>query len=440
MKISIPGFIQDILKTIEENGFSAYVVGGCVRDSIMGNIPNDWDIAASSLPNETLKIFKDRKTVENGKKYGTVGVVTEHGLVEITTFRSDREYDDCRRPSSVDFVRTIDEDLARRDFTVNAMAYNNKTGIIDPFGGRADIKNKIIRCVNEPKKRFEEDALRIMRALRFSAVLGFEIEPKTASAMSERKALLKNIAAERISDELKKIMAAKSCADVLKKYPEIIFEIIPELSEQHGCCFEEYSDITLWEHTVKAVSLVPNDLTLRLTMLLHDVAKMSSKIERNSTEQVDNFVEQSAVTARDILKRLKFDRATTSSVTDLIKLYSEELPPNMNEMRLFAGRVGLNTARDWLKIKRADIISKPHKQDLAYNLANAERMLCEIAEKNLCCCVGQLMINGNDIKKLGAKGREIGTILNTLLEKVIDGTVQNTKENLLEYAKLFLIK
>lgn len=440
MKISIPGFIQNIIKTIEENGFSAYVVGGCVRDSIMGHIPNDWDIAASSLPNETLKIFKDRRTVENGKKYGTVGIVTEQGLVEITTFRSDCEYDDCRRPSSVDFVRTIDEDLARRDFTVNAMAYNNKTGIIDPFGGRADIKNKIIRCVNEPKKRFEEDSLRIMRALRFSAVLGFEIEPKTASAMLERKALLKNIAYERISDELKKIMTAKSCADVLKNYPEIIFEIIPELLEQHGCYFEKYSDITLWEHTVKTVSLVPDDLTLRLTMLLHGVAKPSSKIERNSAKQVDNLAGQGAVTARGILKRLKFDRATISSVTSLIMLYSEELPQNMNEMRSFAGRVGLDATKNWLKIKQADIISKPHKQDLVDNLANAERMLCEIAEKNLCCCVGQLMINGNDIKKLGAKGRKIGAILNTLLEKVIDGTVKNTKEDLLEYANLLMKK
>lgn len=434
MKISIPDFVQDIINTIEENGFRAYVVGGCVRDSIMGNIPHDWDIAASSLPNETLKIFENRKTVENGKKYGTVGVVTEHGLVEITTFRSECEYDDCRRPSKVDFVRKIEDDLARRDFTVNAMAYNRKTGIIDPFGGRDDIKNKIIRCVGDPEKRFEEDALRIMRALRFSAVLGFEIEPKTARALSEQKGLLKNIAAERICDEFKKIMTSKDCIRVLKNYSEIIFEIIPELLEQYDFYLEKYPNMTLWKHTLAAMSLVPSELTLRLTMLLHDVAKSS----KGSSEAVDNHAEKGAEAANDILRRLKFDKATINSVKRLISLHSERIPQNINEMRLFAGRVGLNTASDWLKIKRADITSKPYKQEVQDKLINAERMLSEIVEKNLCCCVSQLMINGNDIMCLGAKGRETGTILNTLLERVIDGTIPNTKESLLKYAELLL--
>lgn len=227
--MSIPKYVSDVLNRLEENGFSAYVVGGCVRDYLLGRPINDFDVATSALPEEMLEIFKDYKTVDNGIKHGTVAVVSENKLVEVTTFRSDGTYTDSRRPDSVSFERNIEEDLARRDFTINAMAYRKSEGIIDLYGGQEDLKNRLIRCVGNPHKRFSEDALRIMRGMRFASTLGFRIEEETLSAMLETKNLLQKIAKERITSEFRGVLLGESIYDVLMSCREIIYELIPEL-------------------------------------------------------------------------------------------------------------------------------------------------------------------------------------------------------------------
>lgn len=274
LKILCPDFVNTALALLSEGGFDAFVVGGCVRDAVMGRTPNDWDMTTSSSPEETMAVFKDFRTVPTGLKHGTVTVIINGEPLEITTMRIDGQYSDSRRPDSVEFTSDISKDLCRRDFTVNAMAYSPRSGIVDPFGGLHDIKNGIIRCVGEADARFGEDALRIIRALRFASVLGFEIAGETAQSIKNNYPLLGEIAKERIRVELIKLLQGKNVEKILTEYKEIIFYIIPELKACDG--FEQHSPYhvyDVWTHTVKAVSAVKNDPVLRTAMLLHDIAK-----------------------------------------------------------------------------------------------------------------------------------------------------------------------
>lgn len=431
--MDIPEYVSDVINLLEKNGFSAYIVGGCVRDYLLGRAIHDFDIASSALPEEMLEIFCNYKTVKNGMKHGTVAVVSKGRLVEVTTFRSDGTYSDSRRPDSVSFVRNIEEDLARRDFTINAMAYRKCEGIIDPYGGQQDLKNKIIRCVGNPTKRFSEDALRIMRGMRFASVLGFEIEAETMSAMLETKSLLEKIAKERISVELRDMLFGKGIFDTLISCQEVIYEIIPELRPESDYVMEKYPNMTLWEHTARAVSMT-NNFYEKLCMLLHDIAKPFCKAMVDGKEKYPNHAEKSAEIAEAILSRFRFDKQTNKIVLMLIKNHSVRFPTTLVDMRIFVHEFGYDFTSDWLDIKYADVFSKPHKETTAQLYYNALEFWKEIYDKNLCCTISELNISGNDLIGIGISGRKVGVTLEKLLEAVIFNECENKKEALLRYA------
>lgn len=431
--MNIPKYVSDVLNRLEENGFSAYVVGGCVRDYLLGRPINDFDVATSALPEEMLEIFKDYRTVNNGIKHGTVAVVSEGRLVEVTTFRSDGTYTDSRRPDSVSFVRNIEEDLARRDFTINAMAYRESDGIIDLYGGQEDLKNKLIRCVGDPHKRFSEDALRIMRGMRFASTLGFGIEEETLSAMLETKHLLQKIAKERITSEFRGMLLGESIYDVLMSCREVIYELIPELRVEDSYIMKKYPDMTLWEHTVRAVSMSKN-LYERLCMLLHDVAKPYCKVMVDGKEKYPNHAEKGAEIAEEIISRFRFEKLVNKAVLKLIKNHSIRFPKTLADMRKFVRDFGYDFTSDWLDIKYADVFSKPHKESTAQLYYNAVRFFDEIYEKNLCCAITELDISGDNLKEIGITGKNIGVILNKLLEEVISENCENKKEILVSKA------
>lgn len=431
--MNIPDYVSDVINRLEDNGFSAYIVGGCVRDYLLGRETHDFDVATSALPEEMLEIFKDYKTVDNGIKHGTVAVVSKNRLVEVTTFRSDGTYTDSRRPDTVSFVGNIEGDLARRDFTINAMAYRESEGIIDLYGGQEDLKNKVIRCVGNPHKRFSEDALRIMRGMRFASVLGFRIEEETLSAMLETKGLLEKIAKERITSELKGMLLGESVYDVLMSCREVIYELIPELRIEDSYIMKKYPDMTLWEHTVRAVSMSKN-LYERLCMLLHDVAKPYCKVMVDGKEKYPNHAEKGAEIAKEILFRFKFDKQTNIVVLKFIKNHSVRFPKTLADMRRFVRDFGYDFTKDWLDIKYADVFSKPHKESTAQLYYNAVKFFDEIYEKNLCCAISELDISGDDLKKIGITGKNIGVILNKLLEEVISENCENKKEILVSKA------
>lgn len=431
--MNIPDYVSDVINRLEDNGFSAYIVGGCVRDYLLGRETHDFDVATSALPEEMLEIFKDYKTVDNGIKHGTVAVVSKNRLVEVTTFRSDGTYTDSRRPDTVSFVGNIEGDLARRDFTINAMAYRESEGIIDLYGGQEDLKNKVIRCVGNPHKRFSEDALRIMRGMRFASTLGFGIEEETLSAMLETKHLLQKIAKERITSEFRGMLLGESIYDVLMSCREVIYELIPELRVEDSYIMKKYPDMTLWEHTVRAVSMSKN-LYERLCMLLHDVAKPYCKVMIDGKEKYPNHAEKGAEIAEEIISRFRFEKLVNKAVLKLIKNHSIRFPKTLVDMRRFVRDFGYDFTSDWLDIKYADVFSKPHKESTAQLYYNAVRFFDEIYEKNLCCAITELDISGDNLKEIGITGKNIGVILNKLLEEVISENCENKKEILVSKA------
>ncbi len=432
--IIIPKYVSDIISLIENAGYSAYIVGGSVRDLLLGREVHDFDIATSAVPEEILRIFKSFRAVKNGIKHGTVGVVSDGILVEITTFRSDGKYTDLRRPDSVSYVKKIEDDLARRDFTINAVAYSERDGIIDPYGGQRDLETKIIRCVGNPETRFSEDALRIMRGLRFSSVLGFDIEAGTLQAMLNKKHLLKKIAAERISSELKGTLLGDGVLNALLSYRDIIYEIIPELETQSGYVMKKYPDITLWEHTAAAVSMTEKCFPERLAMLLHDVGKPRCKVIINGEEKYPGHSSASAETAQKILSRLRYDKKTNAYVMKLIESHSLLFPKTLIEMRLFVRDHGLEFTKMWLDIKRADVFSKTHEKSTEQLYYNAIEFFNEIVRGKLCCTISELDISGNDLIEIGINDRKIKNALNILLEAVIFNKCENEIQALKKYA------
>ena len=438
--IIIPKYASIIISRLENAGYSAYIVGGSVRDSLLGREVHDFDITTSAIPEEILKIFNSFKTVKNGIKHGTVGVVSDGRLVEITTFRSDGKYTDARRPESVSYVKKIEDDLARRDFTVNAIAYNERDGIIDPYGGQGDLKAKIIRCVGNPEKRFSEDALRILRGIRFASVLGFDIEADTLQAMLNTKHLLKKIAAERISAELKGTLLGNGVLNTLLTYREFIYEIIPELEPQSCYVMKKYPDITLWEHTAKAVNMTERSFPERLAMLLHDVAKPHCKVIINGEEKYPDHALKGENTAKVVLARLRYDKRTNTAVLKLIENHSIRFPKTLIDMRLFVHDNGLEFTKMWLDIKHADVFSKSHKESTAQLYYNAMRFFNEIVDKKLCCTIEELNISGNDLIEMGIRGRKIKTVLDNLLKSVIYNECENETQSLRKYAAFMCTK
>lgn len=436
MNITIPNEVNIILTRLQDAGHEAFCVGGAVRDSIMGITPGDWDVTTSALPEETRLVFSDFKTIDTGLKHGTLTVIIDHKPYEITTYRIDGEYGDNRHPETVSFTRKIEDDLARRDFTVNAIAYNPQKGIVDPYGGQNDIYNSIIKTVGDPDRRFNEDGLRIMRALRFSSVLGFPIEQETANAIHRNRELLKNISAERINIELTKLLCGKDVFNILMEYPDVLSVIIPEIAPAVG--FTQYGKkhaYDVWEHICHTVDTIPDDRILRLTMLLHDLGKVPThKLNDKGDSTFKNHALVGGEMAREILTRLKFDKKTINRVSFLVGCHDFEPPESKIDLKKHLKTKTPEDIRTLLIIKKSDrgALSESYR-DISEGTALTLKWLSEIEEDKECCTISQLAIKGDDLLEKGYRGEEIGNALDTLLDAVIEEKIPNTKSALLTY-------
>ncbi|OYO51411.1 tRNA nucleotidyltransferase (CCA-adding enzyme) [Lachnotalea glycerini] len=438
MRIELPKKVNCIINRLLENGFDAYAVGGCVRDSIMGRIPDDWDITTSATPIEVKKIFQ--RTIDTGIAHGTVTVMLEHEGFEVTTYRIDGEYGDSRHPNSVSYTDNLLEDLKRRDFTLNAMAYNEVKGIVDVFGGMEDIKHKIIRCVGNAEDRFHEDALRILRAVRFSAQLGFDIEEKTKKAIERFSKNLTHISAERIQIELVKLIVSKHPEKLEMAYETGITKVIlPEFDEMMLC--EQNNPHHLYhvgEHTLKAVGYIENTKVLRLTMLFHDIAKpRTRKTDKAGLDHFHGHPELGVEMTRQILKRLRFDNDTLNRVCLLIQYHDVDIMNTKKAVRRAIHKIGEEYFIDLIKVKRADILAQSYykREEKFENLLSVEKLYYEICKDEECVSLKTLAITGKDLISLGIKpGKQIGDILNELLAEVIDHPNRNHYEYLINKA------
>ena len=439
MIICCPDYINTAIRLLENSGFNAYAVGGCIRDSVMGRTPNDWDMTTSSTPEETIKVFGNYRVIPTGIKHGTVTVIIDSNPIEITTMRIDGDYTDNRRPDSVCFTSDIIKDLARRDFTVNAMAYNHRDGLIDPFNGKEDIKARIIRCVGNPDKRFNEDALRILRALRFASVLNFSIDNETDKSIFRNLHLINNVANERIRVELLKLLQGTGVEKILTDYKDIIFSIIPELRETDGLPQNnKYHIYDVWTHTVKVVSGVRNTQLLRMSALLHDIGKPCClKIDSDGTTHFKGHAEKGSDIADSILRRLKFSNKEIDEITTLILLHDDYPDGDKHKVAKYCSEYSFDILRLALELMRGDASGK--SPDVRVNLMKsydkAESQIDEIEASNMCLQITDLEINGNDLIKLGYHGKDIGTVLSTLLTMVIDEKIINNKDVLIKKAK-----
>ena len=435
--MKLPGYVTECLDALEGAGFAAYAVGGCVRDACLGLTPHDFDLCTAALPEETEAVFHDRRLVLAGKKHGTVGVVTDFGVVEITTFRTEGAYRDNRHPDWVAFVPEIEKDLARRDFTVNAMAYSPRRGFADPFGGREDLKNKVLRAVGDPVARFQEDSLRILRGVRFAVRYGLAVEEETEKAMLSQAHLMDNLARERVFDELCKLLPLVNAEDLLR-FGHVLGAVIPELTPMLG--FDQHSPhhaYDLYTHTAHVTAGVPGELPLRWAALLHDVGKIPC-FTRDETGR-GHFYGHAGVGAEmadAILRRLKAPTALREQAVLLIDRHMTKIEPNKKNVRRWLSRLGPETMELLLCLQEADMGSKgTGKTENMEQFAQIRALLEEIQAENACLSLKDLAVNGNDLMALGYRGREIGQCLTRLLEQVLDEQLPNERQALLEAAK-----
>lgn len=445
LKIDIPRGARSLIETIECDGYEAYIVGGCVRDSLLGKTPHDWDICTSGKPEAIISALErcNIRVVCTGLQHGTITAVMDDGSYEITTFRVDGEYSDGRHPDNVDFVDSITADLGRRDFTINAMAYNDNAGLIDPYGGANDLRMKLIRCVGDPDKRFQEDALRILRAMRFASTYGFHIVDKTAMAMKRNRALLHNISAERIRDELCRMLYGDNVLHVLQQYSDVVAEIIPELKACIG--FEQnnpYHKYDVYDHIMHAVSEYKGgDISIKVALLLHDIGKPRSYVTDERGK--GHFYGHPAVSydiATDVLERLKFDNRTKDEILELVLYHDVEVKPSKRIARRSLSKLGIDRIRQLIEVKRADILahsSRAHDNRLS-NLQEFSKIVEDIVAENECFKIKDLAVNGHDICALGVSGPIIGQTLNHLLNLVIEELLDNDYDSLMMEAKKFL--
>lgn len=438
--ILIPDYARTVVERLEHFGYEAYVVGGCVRDSLLGRAPKDWDVCTNATPQQVLGVFKRFNVIKTGLKHGTVTVMVNREPVEVTTFRVDGEYSDNRHPDAVTFVSRVEEDLARRDFTINAMAYNPSRGLVDAFGGREDLAAGLIRCVGEPDARFNEDGLRIMRALRFAARYKFDIERETAFSMRRNRHLLENVSVERIYVELKGILMGEGVLNMMLGFPEIFGVIIPELVPMFG--FEQRNShhiYDVWIHTAHAVQAVPQDAVLRLTMLLHDVAKPRCfTLDDKGKGHFYGHPEKGAAMARKILLRLKSDLATMENVVTLVRVHDNTFPTTRAGMRRFIGRLGMPVIEQLFAVKKADQAAQSSHEQLSKKeeLRQAALLIDDVLAEPPAFSVKDLAITGRDLIASGIKpSPAMGQLLATLLAEVQDESLPNERAALLARAQ-----
>ena len=432
----LPSYVNQCIQALESAGFAAYAVGGCVRDACLGLTPHDYDLCTSALPEQTEAVFADRNLVLAGKKHGTVGVVTEGGVVEITTFRTEGEYRDSRHPEWVEFVSDIEKDLARRDFTVNAMAYSPTRGFADPFGGQEDLKNGILRAVGEPELRFTEDALRIARGVRFGVRFHLNLDPETENAMIRLAPRLNEIAAERVFEELCKLLPSMTEEDLLRFAP-ILGEIIPELKPAFRYDQRNpHHTHDLYTHIAHVTAAVPSALPLRWAALLHDIGKPDScSVDDQGIAHYHGHAQISAQMADQVLRRLKAPTALREQVVALIDQHMTYPIPDQKWLRRRLSRLGEELLMQLLALQQADTGSKgtASRDDMDF-FRQIHNILSEILAENACLQICDLAVNGHDLMALGIRGKAIGQTLNKLLDLVIDETLPNEKSALLAAA------
>lgn len=462
-KMDIPMDANEIIRLFEEAGYEASVVGGCCRDAMLGRTPHDYDICTSATPEQMKKIFANsgHSTYDTGLQHGTISILgpNDREIYEATTYRIDGEYTDGRHPDGVKFVNDITQDLARRDFTINAMAYNDSVGLVDPFDGSGDLKKGLIRCVGDPNQRFQEDGLRIMRAIRFAATYGFEIEPETKKAIHANKHLLQNVSSERKTIEfVKTLLYAK--ADLLMEYADVLAEFIPEIKPMIGLDQKNpWHKYDVWEHTTRAVELTPNDPTLRLSAFFHDIGK-PDKFQLDATGRGHFYFhqERSAEMAEQIMKRMKFDTQSIKNVSVLVRHHDEPLTYNMKpkNVKSLLNKIGEENLRRLIPIKQADKQAQrgtraeleamdPAKMtredsetlEQLRALDKYDDLITEVILSMEAFQIKDLAVNGHDLMSLGMTGRDIGDALKHLLGEVIEHPEMNTKETLMRAAERY---
>lgn len=436
----MPEAVRNVLQTLENAGHEAWCVGGCVRDTLLGKTPEDWDVTTNAMPEETMAVF-GAEAFPTGLQHGTVTVRAGGRSIEVTTYRVDGAYHDHRRPDSVTFTRSLEEDLARRDFTVNAMAMDLRGQLKDLFGGQEDLKNGLLRCVGEPDRRFDEDALRLLRGLRFASVLGFSVEEETARSIHRKRDGLRDIAAERIQTELLKLLCGKAAAEVLRQFPDVLGVFWPEILPMVG--FDQrnpHHRYDVWEHTLHAVAAAPPDAVLRCTMLLHDVGKPACFAFDDSG--VGHFFGHAAVSrarAHQMLSRLKCATEFRERVVRLVEWHDRLIPPTDRSIRKALRKLGEDDLRRLIAVKRADNLAQAVEyRGRQQELDKAEEVLEQLLADDTCFSLKQLAVNGRDMTALGLEGPAVGNALETLLDAVVNGDLPNDREYLLEKAKEFV--
>lgn len=433
-EISIPAGAKKIISLLQSNGYEAYVVGGCVRDSLLGLTPKDWDICTSATPEEVKHCLSNR-TIDTGLKHGTITVVTDDGNYEVTTYRVDGDYSDNRHPDEVRFVTSLTEDLARRDFTINAMAYNDTEGLVDKFGGVTDLEHKLISCVGNPDDRFAEDALRILRAMRFASTYGFSIQQQTAESIHRNKERLGNIAYERIQTELVRMLHGSGILQILLEFSDVISTIIPELKPCVG--FDQnnrYHQYDIYEHISHAVSnYTGSDTSVNVALLLHDVGKPQCYTEDEKGGHFHGHALPSQDLTRTALDRLRFDNKTKAEVLDLVLYHDSVIEATPKTIKRWLYKIGESRLRQLIEVKKADIAA--HKVGTyEERLAKCDVLLAiinDVIGEEQCFSIKDLSIDGNDIIQLGIpEGVEIGRVLRSLLDKVINNELVNETETL----------
>lgn len=434
--------VQTLLSRLNKAGYTAYAVGGCVRDTLLGHVPKDWDICTSALPAEMKAVFSGEHVVETGLRHGTLTVVLDHVPYEITTYRTEGGYTDHRHPDQVAFIDRIDQDLSRRDFTINAMACNPQGEILDLFQGRRDLAAGLVRCVGNPETRFNEDALRILRALRFASVLDFEIEESTARAIRKQYPDLKNVSGERIREELLKLLCGPGVGRILRGFPEVFSFLLPPL--QPTLDFDQKNPhhlYTVWEHTVRAVETVPPDPVLRFTMLLHDCGKPVSQVmDEKGIGHYPGHQACSARLAEPILASLRFDRASADRIFRLIEAHDIPLSTEKRILLRRLNRFGEKDLRALFEIHRADRIATGTRNPVhaREHMEELNAALDLLLQEKPCFTLKDMKLNGEDLRSLGLQGRIIGETLRHLLNQVMDEKLPNEKPALLDAARDYI--
>lgn len=435
----LPEYIRSAIDTLEEAGFAAYAVGGCVRDRVLGLTPHDYDLCTSALPEQIRQIFRAFPLVLAGEKHGTVSVVTDQGLIEITTFRTEGGYGDSRHPDWVRFVPTIEEDLSRRDFTVNAMAWSPTRGFADPFGGRADLQAGILRCVGDPDARFTEDALRILRGVRFAVRYGLSVEPSTKDAMFRLAGLMDRLARERVFDELCKLLPHVRAQDLLTFAP-LLTQILPELSPCVGFLqHNPHHAYDVYTHTAHVVEAVPGDPALRLAALLHDIGKPAAFfLDEKGCGHFPDHAKLGAELANAALRRLKAPNELRSRVVQLIERHMTPLLPDRKLLRRRLSKYGAEGTWELLALQQADFGSKGTGETTDI-WSRTEALLRQLLAEDACLSLKDLTVNGNDLLAAGfPPGRALGQCLHFLLEQVLEEALPNEKATLLTAARQYL--